>query len=84
MRSLSTVSAVAAALALCSGASHANLLVNGSFEQGAYAETAAGYMHLPAGSTAMTGWTTQDNFIAWASPGNADGIVAHAGGFRSI
>lgn len=53
MKSPFSLSAIAAALALCSGASHANLLVNGSFE--AVDASAAPYYVRSFAST--PGWT---------------------------
>ena len=43
-----------------------NLLVNGSFELGAWSNTSLGYMDVPTGSTVISGWTTLDNRVAWA------------------
>jgi hypothetical protein len=58
---------------------HANLLINGSFEQGTWVSTSSGYMDVPIGSTAITGWTTTDNRVAWAKTPTADGVIAQDG-----
>ena len=53
-----------------------NLLQNGNFEAGAWADnTGSGWMNVALGSTAITGWTLVNNNVAWSAPGNADGIV---------
>ena len=58
-----------------------NLLVNGSFELGAWSNTSLGYMDVPTGSTEITGWTTLDNRVAWARTPTGDGVLASDGTF---
>ena len=47
-------------------ASAANLITNGSFEEGAYDDSAhPGYMRLSTGSTTITGWVVGDDGLDW-------------------
>ncbi len=46
-------------------AAQANLVVNGSFEDGAWVNTSGGWMALNPGDPSMTGWTVADQYIAW-------------------
>ena len=65
---------------ICVGSANAqNLIVNGSFEQGVFTDTGAGYDRLLVGSTAMTGWTVVTNEIVWGGPSNGDQITAPDG-----
>ena len=52
---------------LLSGASvaQANLVANGSFEEGSWMNTSGGWMRLNPGDASMTGWTVVDQYIAW-------------------
>lgn len=64
----SSIVRLAAVAALCTvGASaQANLLTNGSFEDGAFVPVpATNTMTLAVGATTMTGWTVVDKQIAW-------------------
>ena len=45
-------------------------LVNGSFEQGTFVPDLGNLDSLPVGSTAMTGWTTVTDELAWARDDN--------------
>ena len=62
------------ALAAASGSAQANLLVDGSFEQGSFAGGSYGYplaMQLFGPSTTITGWTVVGE-LAWFQPGQAN------------
>lgn len=57
--------------------SYANLVVNGSFENGNFVQNTAfsGTMSVPVGSTAITGWTvTGNDEIAWINLNNPAGF----------
>jgi choice-of-anchor C domain-containing protein len=56
-----------------------NLLSNGSFEQGPAIPSGASYVTIPAGSSALTGWTVTGQNVDYIGPGWA---VAH--GVRAI
>ena len=60
---------------------HANLLMNGSFEEGAFSPTPE-YMALNSGSSAITGWTVltfpDGTNLLWGGP-NSDGLTASDG-----
>jgi len=60
------------ACALSAGGAQANLLVNGSFEQGSgvYAGGAPVYDNLAGGSTVIAGWTTVGAGVEWFRPAN--------------
>jgi hypothetical protein len=75
------VSVLALSLGVASPAVAANLLVNGSFETGAFVNSGAGYSQLFAGSTAMTGWTVVGTQIVWGGPANVDAVVAPNGSY---
>ena len=78
--SLSPLRAVVIALAAVgSGAAEANLLVNGSFENGNFAPPGNATMSLAVGSTAMTGWTTFNDTLSWIGTGNPWGLSANDG-----
>ena len=78
--SLSPLRAVLIALAAgASGAAEANLLVNGSFENGNFAPPGNATMSLAVGSTAMTGWTTFNDTLSWIGTGNPWGLTANDG-----
>ncbi len=68
-----------------SGAFANNLLTNGSFESGTFVDTSGGCGgdSLPAGSTAMTGWTViaTTGPVAWLANGGAcyGGVAAQGG-----
>lgn len=69
-----------AALAAGSAAHAQNLLVNGSFEDGAYVNQGNQTMSLAAGSTVITGWTVITDTTAWINAGNPFGLTASDGG----
>ncbi|HEY5290666.1 MAG TPA: DUF642 domain-containing protein [Caulobacteraceae bacterium] len=73
-----------AILALCfASAAHANLLTNGSFENGAFVDnTSQDTDNLALGSTAMTGWTViGSEGLAWIGPKNPFGLSAEDGSY---
>jgi hypothetical protein len=65
--------------ALLASASQANLLVNGSFEDGNFVNPGNATMSLPIGSTAISGWTTVGDTLAWIGTGNPWGLTANDG-----
>lgn len=73
-RALSAIAIVCAA-----GASHANLLSNGSFETGTFAPPSNQTMSLNIGSTAITGWTVGSDLLAWIGTGNPWSLAANDG-----
>lgn len=60
-------------------AAHANLLVNGSFEDGAFVSDGNQTMSLAPGSTVITGWTVITDTTAWINVGNPFGLTASDG-----
>lgn len=76
IRSLLLGAALAAA-----GAAHANLLVNGSFENGAFVNQGNDTMSLNPGATAITAWSVVTDTTAWIGPTNPFGLTASDGGF---
>ena len=64
---------------LLASAADANLLVNGSFEDGNFVNPGNATMSLPVGSTAITGWTTVGDTLAWIGTGNPWGLSANDG-----
>lgn len=64
MRNLLLVTTLTFSIALTAGSASANLVANGSFEDGDFVNTAANYMRLNAGDPALTGWTVADT-VAW-------------------
>lgn len=64
-----------------SGLAHANLLSNGSFEQGAFAPPSNQTMTLLPGSTAITGWQVVTDRLAWINAGNPWSLTAQDGNF---
>ena len=71
---------VLAALCAAAGA-QANLLVNGSFESGAFVNQGNDTMSLAAGSGAITGWTVVTDTTAWIGATNPFGLTANDGSF---
>ncbi len=74
------------ALAACSvfGSANANLLTNGSFEQGTFSGGSFGFPlaeQLTSGSTTITGWTVSANEIAWYKTGQPPGLIPEDGQF---
>ncbi len=68
--------------AVAATGAHANLLVNGSFENTAnFTPDGNNTMSLGAGSTAMTGWTTSANELAWIKDPNPFNLTASDGVF---
>lgn len=62
-------------------AAQANLLVNGSFESGAFVNQGNDTMSLPVGSTVITGWTVVTDTTAWIGPTNPFGLSASDGSY---
>ena len=69
---------VLAAAAFC-GAARAELIVNGSFEDGAFAPANGYAMVIEPGSTLMNGWEAFNASFAWIGPGDPWGIDASSG-----
>lgn len=75
-----TLRALVFCIALAAGsAAHANLLVNGSFEQGAFVNQGNQTMSLAAGSIVIDGWTVLTDATAWINAGNPFGLAASDG-----
>jgi hypothetical protein len=70
---------VATLLTLVASNAQANLLTNGSFDSGTYSFGGDGAVDLPAGSTAITGWTVTTNDVAPISSSNVYSIVPEDG-----
>ncbi len=62
-------------------AAQANLLVNGSFEQGAFVDQGSDTMSLAAVSTVITGWSVVTDTLAWIGAANTFGLSASDGSF---
>ncbi len=71
--------ATLATLVAASAPAHANLLVNGSFEQGAFVNQGFQTMSLAPGSAVITGWTVITDTTAWINAGNPFGLSASDG-----
>ena len=71
------------AVGLLSSASsaQANLLINGSFESGAFVNQGADTMVLEAGSTVITAWAVITDDTAWIGPSNTWGLTASDGDY---
>ncbi len=72
---------VLAVAALMAGSAHANLITNGSFESGAFADQGNDTMSPAAGSTVITGWTVVTDTTAWIGASNPFGLSASDGSF---
>jgi hypothetical protein len=57
----------------------ADLLINGSFEQGAFGNPPNGFTSLAPGSAAVTGWTVYNDQIAWGTTPNFTPLTAEDG-----
>jgi uncharacterized protein (TIGR03382 family) len=68
-----------AALALGAAGAQANLLVNGSFEDGAFVDEGNDIMSLAAGSTTITGWTVISDTTAWVGAANPFQVMPNNG-----
>ena len=79
-RASATVSALLLGL-LAAGPAEANLLVNGSFESGAFVNQGSDTMSVNPGSNVITGWTIVTDTIAWIGPTNTWGLHANDGDF---
>jgi len=71
------LAAVAACLA-SGAATAANIVPNGSFESGAFANTTCNYMLLEPGDSSLTGWTVANQSIAWGRS-TCDGFTGSDG-----
>jgi hypothetical protein len=60
---------------------YADLLSNGSFEDGNFVPDASDTMSLAVGATDMTGWTVQNASLAWIGPSNPYGLSASDGNY---
>lgn len=67
------------ALLCAAGAAHANLLANGSFENGTFSPPSNDTVSLGAGSTTITGWTVVGDSLAWIGGGNPFSLAATDG-----
>ena len=67
-----------AAMVLCTAA-RADLLVNGSFEDGNFAPPGNATMTLVPGTTALQGWEVFNDNVAWIENGNPFGLTAKDG-----
>lgn len=61
------------------GTAHANLLVNGSFEDGVFVNQGNQTMSLAPGSSVIAGWTVLTDATAWINAGNPFGLAASDG-----
>jgi hypothetical protein len=66
---------------LAAGSAQANLLANGSFENGGFVNQGNDTMSLNPGSTVITGWTVVTDTTAWIGPTNPFGLSASDGSF---
>jgi Protein of unknown function (DUF642)/PEP-CTERM motif len=71
--------ALAALFAAASVAQAQNLLVNGSFEEGAFVNQGNQTMSPGVGSTVISGWTVLTDATAWINAGNPFGLAASDG-----
>ena len=78
VRSLLGVAVLAATIAM-SPLAHAELITNGSFEDGEFVPNAQDLMSLSAGSTAIDGWYVTAAPIAWLGASNPWDVKAKAG-----
>ncbi len=69
---------LAMGIVAASGA-HANLLVNGSFEQGTHTNDGNNTETFLAGATAITGWTTVGSHVSWIADPNPFALTAEDG-----
>lgn len=70
-------------LALVAGA-HANLIVNGSFENGNFVPNGDNTMSLAVGATSMSGWTVYNDTLAWIGDPNPFFGLHASHGVRSL
>lgn len=76
---LGVAASVAIGAIAMTGSAHANLLNNGSFEQGTLVNNGQATQSLPVGSTAMPGWTVVGDTISWIDAGNPFSVSASNG-----
>jgi hypothetical protein len=76
-------STIAASMLMCVSAAHANLIRNGSFEEGTFGDGSV--RQIKPGDSALPGWTVNDNPIAWytigyePNPLKPIGVSPHSG-----
>jgi len=63
------------------GTAHANLLTNGSFEQGTFTNEGSDTQTFNAGATTMTGWIVVGDQLSWIGAANPFGLAAQDGAF---
>jgi hypothetical protein len=82
MKSGTALRALFLTAALAGGTSaQANLLINGSFESGAFVNQGNDTMSPVVGSTVITGWTVVTDTTAWIGATNPFGLSASNGSF---
>ena len=64
---------------LFAGSASANLIQNGSFEDGDFSPPSNQTMTLPPGATALAGWQIVNDSLAWIGTGNPWGLTAQDG-----
>ena len=74
-----SIAAVLFGLFAVTTTAQANLITNGSFEDGDFVGNSDDTMVLPIGSTAMTGWTVVNSSLAWIGPANPFSLSASQG-----
>jgi len=72
------------AIAGCAVSANANLLVNGSFEDGTFVPNSDNTMTLGVGDTTMPGWTVVTNSIAWIADPNDFSDISASDGDKSL
>jgi hypothetical protein len=63
---------------------HANLIVNGSFENGNFIPNGDNTMSLAVGATSMTGWTVYNDTLAWIGDPNPFFGLHASNGVKSL
>jgi len=71
-------------VALAAVAAQANLVTNGSFEDGAFVPNGDNTMSLGVGSTTMTGWTVTNASLAWIQDPNPFNGLHASDGIKSL
>ena len=62
-------SIIAATVLMSASSAHANLIRNGGFEEGTFGDGSVRVIVISPGDTALSGWTVNDNPIAWYTNG---------------
>ena len=88
MKRITITCAVTALLCGFLASSQANLITNGSFENGNFVDNGISLtdntMELGAGATDITGWTVTTTSIAWIATPNPFGLTGSAGSSRFL